>query len=124
MVPRNTLVLIELIETKERKIGNIVVSTNADQIGEADIIAVGPGTMQIPGARSETFDLVPGQRVLVKHQDVKMMGGQLIKAKVGFDMTDGGKKRMLVEQTSILCILAEVVSPLFQTPALPGKIVQ
>lgn len=103
--PRNTLVVIELIEEKERKIGAITIPTNSELYCEGIIQGIGPGNIGAAGARSETGDLKIGQRVLVQHQQVRQMGAGLAKSKCGIEYTRDGKKFMLFEQANVLAIL-------------------
>lgn len=103
--PRNTLVTVEVIESKEKQIGKIVVPTNGDMYAEAAVVEVGPGTQLAGGARSETFDLHPGQRVLVKHKEVRQAGSGYIKNDAGVVYHDNGRKLLVVDQSSILGII-------------------
>ena len=63
--PRNTLVLVKLVPQTTRVTGSIVQTTTHDEFAEADVIAVGPGNIAAAGGVSDTFDLKPGQRVLL-----------------------------------------------------------
>lgn len=110
IVPRNTLVLVRLFKKAEEQRGKIVVPTGQQEYCEAEVLDVGPGNVSAEGGRSETFDLKPGQRVLVQHQQ-KVAGpdgvvrgyrpqGLPLKHK------DGGGELFLFEQTAILAIVA------------------
>jgi len=107
--PRNTLVVLKLIEKAERKIGKISVPTNNDCYTEAEVIAVGPGTISAAGGQSETHDLKKGQRVWVKHKKKVSRGqgaiGELFDE--GLPYQDGDIGYLCVEQSSIVGILAE-----------------
>jgi co-chaperonin GroES (HSP10) len=105
--PRNTLVVVKIIEQAERRIGNIVVPTNADLYCEAEVIAVGPGNVSADGGRSETFDLHPGQRVWVKNKEQRPGQGNVLRFDAGISYTEAGEKFLFLEQTSILGIIAE-----------------
>jgi co-chaperonin GroES (HSP10) len=67
--PRNHLVVVKLIEQAQKQVGKIVIPTNAEKYTEAEVVAVGPGTVAAEGGRPETHDLKPGQRVLVRHKE-------------------------------------------------------
>ena len=77
--PRNHLVVVKLIEQAEKQVGKIVIPANGEKYCEAEVVAVGPGTVAAEGGRSETFDLKPGQRVLIRHKEAvpspKAVGG-------------------------------------------------
>lgn len=108
IVPRNTLVVLRLIETTEKKLGNgIVVPTAKDQYCDATVIAVGPGIISASGGRSDCFDLHPGQRVFVKHKTKgrNQMGECLVDE--GIPFTDGEVKYMIFEQTNIMGVYRE-----------------
>lgn len=66
--PRNTFVLVRLFLKSEEQVGNIVVPTGEHEYCEAEVLAVGPAPVQAAGGVSDTFDLEPGARVLVKHK--------------------------------------------------------
>lgn len=106
--PRNTLVVVRLIEKADRKVGKIVVPTNADIYCEAEVVSVGPGNVSAGGGRSETFDLKPGQRVWVKHKTRRPgpAGGHILTDE-GIVYQDDDDKVILMEQTSILGIIAD-----------------
>ena len=105
--PRNTLVVVRIIDEPTKKIGSIVVSTNAEMYAEADVLAVGPGNINAAGAREETHDLKVGQRVLVKHQDVKPRGNEMWRAKTYIEYAKDDVKYQIFEQSHIVAILAE-----------------
>lgn len=68
--PRNHLVVVKLIEQVQKTVGKLVIPTNGEKYCEAEIVAVGPGTIAAEGGRSETHDLKPGQRVLVRFKEI------------------------------------------------------
>ena len=106
--PRNSLVVVKLIEQAEKKVGAITVPTNADLYCEAEVIAVGPGNVSAAGGRSECFDLKPGQRVWVKYKEQKPMGGgQVARFDAGIRYQDGDTYYYVFTQESILGIIAE-----------------
>jgi co-chaperonin GroES (HSP10) len=102
---RNTLVAVELIEIKEKKIGNITLPTNSELYCEGIVLAVGPGNINAAGARTETHDLHEGDRVLVKRYEVRPHGQGLAKSEAGIKFVLGGKEHMLFEQTSLVAVL-------------------
>lgn len=105
--PRNTLVEVEIIDSKEKKFGNIVIPDNSELYAEGIVRSVGPGNLNVAGARVETHDLRIGQRVLVKRYDIRPHGGGLAKNEAGIRFILAGKTHLLFEQTSILAILDE-----------------
>lgn len=108
--PRNSLVVVKLIEQASRKVGAITVPTNNECYTEAEVIAVGPGSVSAEGGRAETFDLKPGQRVWVKHKKKLMNGAGLSKFEdEGLPYRDGETLYHCFEQNSIIGILAEPV---------------
>jgi len=105
--PRNTLVVLRLIEKAEYRVGAITVPANSECYTEAEVIAVGPGTVAADGGRSETFDLRPGQRVWVKHKK-KLSNGTLVKFEdEGLPYRDGETMYHCFEQNSIIGVLAQ-----------------
>lgn len=121
--PRNTLVVVKLVEVAERKVGAITVPSNNDCYCEAEVIAVGPGNVQAGGGRSETFDLYPGQRVWVKHKKKFVGPGGLAKYEdEGLPYRDGDVLYHCFEQNSIIGILhggekaANVMVPMADWP--------
>jgi co-chaperonin GroES (HSP10) len=104
--PRNTFVVVKMDEISERKEGAIVVSTNSDQFNTGTVVAIGPGSISADGGRSETFDLHVGDRVLVKHQDVRAQGNALHKVNTGTTYTHDGEKFTIFEQMAIIAITA------------------
>lgn len=106
--PRNTLMVIELIPRAEKKQGAIIVTTNGDVYTEAFIVAVGPGNVAADGGRSETHDLRVGQRVFVKHKERRPApGGVVSLTESTLPYQIGDKTYHLIEQTSILAVIAE-----------------
>src|SRR6267142_2395028 len=75
--PRHSTVVVKLIEDATKKIGAIVVPTNGECYNEAEVIAVGPGTVAAEGGISETFDLKIGQRVFMKSKE-KIRDGTVV----------------------------------------------
>ena len=109
--PRNTLVLVRAFFKPEERRGNLVVPTGQDEYVEGEVLEVGPGNVQASGGRSETFDLCPGQRVLVKHK-TKMQGpnGQYRFRDDGLRLKDQDDKEgdlYLFEQNNILAVVAQ-----------------
>lgn len=110
--PRNTFIVVSLLEVAERKVGAITVPANSDQYCEAVVKAVGPGNIQATGGRSETFDLHPGDRVLVKHQDVRPHGQGLVKVKTGTEYQSGDDKFTIFEQMHVIAVIERApISP-------------
>lgn len=107
--PRNTLVVVKLIDKAERQVGKISVPTNRDCYTEAEVVAVGPGTVSAAGGQSETFDLMIGQRVFVKHKSKHTRGpGDLgTLTDEGLPYQDGDESLRLFEQSSIVGIIAQ-----------------
>jgi co-chaperonin GroES (HSP10) len=107
IVPRNTLVILELILKQERKVGAITVLANNELYAEAEVVAVGPGTKSAEGGVSETFDLKVGQRVWVRAKNkVRTQLGEGTDI-AGIEYRDGDKVYHIFEQGSILGIIAE-----------------
>lgn len=108
--PRGTFTVLNLISQAERKVGQITVPTNKDLFCEAEVLAVGPGSIAAGGGRSDTFDLKVGQRVLVTHKlpGRGEMGGPVLKDS-GIPYNDGDQKYVLMEERYILGILAEAL---------------
>jgi|GEM_PF-2849928 len=106
--PRNTLVVVKLITAAERKVGAITVPTNQECYTEAEVIAVGPGNVSAEGGRSETFDLMPGQRVWVKHKKKIRVGANASTFEdEGLPYRDGEELYHCFEQSSIIGILSQ-----------------
>jgi co-chaperonin GroES (HSP10) len=101
--PRNTLVLVKLIEKKELKIGQITVPDFDDLYSEAEVLAVGPGSAA-GVSQTETFDLQKGQRVWIQTKR-KMPGG--LSRLEGIRYVEGGESFYLFEQMNVLGIIAE-----------------
>lgn len=100
--PRNTLVVIRIIDQPSRQVGSITVPTNNELYTEADILAIGPGNVSANGGRSETFDLAVGQRVWLQHKQKTQRGLQ----DTAIVYQSENEKFHIVEQTAILAILA------------------
>jgi co-chaperonin GroES (HSP10) len=105
LTARNTLVIVRLDDSKEKIIGGVIVLANSEQFTEATVVSVGPGNISADGALSETRDLHPGDRVLVKSVDVRQMGQGLAKAKTGVDYTVEGVKYTIYEQMHIIALI-------------------
>jgi co-chaperonin GroES (HSP10) len=107
MIVRNTLVAVKLDPiASEKKVGAIVVNTNGEMFNTGTVISVGPGNVASGGGRSETFDLTPGHRVLVKHQDVRQSAQGYHKTQTYTEYTDEfGEKVGIFEQSYIVAIL-------------------
>lgn len=103
--PRNTLVLVRLIQQGQRNVGAIAVLTNNDRASEAEVLAVGPGNISADGGRSETHDLKVGQRVLILHKEPAAGGGGL--RLVGVPVTNGSETLYLYEQGRIIGIQSQ-----------------
>ena len=103
--PRNTLVLCALIEQSTRVIGSIVQTTNRDEYTEATVLAVGPGNIAAEGGRSDTVDLIPGQRVTILYKQLDRNG---ILKNVGIPVNQpDGTVAYLYEQARIISIVAD-----------------
>ena len=74
--PRNTLVILRLTEKPEEKVGKLTIVGSDGLYTEAEVMAVGPGSVMAAGAVSETFDLKEGQRVFVQHKRETPRGKQ------------------------------------------------
>lgn len=103
--PRNTLVEVEIIDNKEKRIGALIIPDNSELYAEGYIRSIGPGNINAAGARSEIHDLCVGQRVLVKRYEIRQHGGGLMKNEAGVRLLIDEKTHLLFEQTSILAIL-------------------
>jgi co-chaperonin GroES (HSP10) len=105
--PRNTLVLVRLIEKATRQVGAITVPTNTEMYTEAEVLAVGPGTQMAEGGRTETFDLKPGQLVFVKHKERRNPNPNYPASLAGIEYKQDGGVFYVFEQSSIVGIIAE-----------------
>lgn len=106
--PRNTVVVLSIIEKSERKHGSIVVPTNGELYAEAEVIAVGPGGGTVAGGNTETFDLKEGQLVFLQaKKQGRNQHGQTVTEYAGVRYIVDDKTYYLFEQTSILGIVAE-----------------
>lgn len=118
MKPRNTLVLVRVFLKPEEQVGQITVPTNQNEYAEGEVVAVGPGSLSAQGGRPETFDLQPGQRVLVKHKRRIQRPSSMGAGPVTAYLDDGLKLRhqdqdgrpgelYLFEQSSVIAILGD-----------------
>jgi co-chaperonin GroES (HSP10) len=107
--PRNTVVVLDLIEQKEKSIGGIVLPEAGELYGHARVIAVGPGGGDVAGGHTETFDLKEGQIVFLQTKAIARnpISGQPEGKIAGVRYVFGDKAYYLFEQTSILGIVAE-----------------
>lgn len=106
--PRNTAVVLRLIETSaEKKKGAIITLTNRELYSEAEVIAVGPGNIAAAGGVSETGDLKIGQKVFVKSKEMvrSPVGGGPTPQIAGIPFEENGTTYHIFEQMSILGIL-------------------
>lgn len=107
VIPRNGLVVIEVIEAKEArtKHGIVLPAVTTGNIFEiARVIAVGRGFPDA-GKHVGTDDLKPGMLVLIKSGSRHEMQAAL--SRLEFDV--GGKKTSLLNQQDILSIVDESV---------------
>lgn len=120
--PRNTLVLCALIEQATRIIGSIVQTTNRDEYTEATVLAVGPGNIAAEGGRSDTVDLIPGQRVTILYKQVDRNN---ILKNVGIPVTQAdGSVAYLYEQARIISINADPdLKPSLANEGRAGRVV-
>lgn len=104
--PRNTIIALLLHEQAEKKTGaGVIVPGHADTFCEGTIVSVGPGTLSAAGGQSETFDLKPGQRVLVAaRQKMQNQLGGFDYKHTGIEL-EGGV--FLYEQSKILGIITD-----------------
>lgn len=103
---RNTLIVLDVIEQKEKKVGDITVPANNDLYAEAEVMAVGPGLSLTMNDRTETSDLKVGQRVLVKHKQ-QQKPPPYPPELAGIRYQEGTKFYYIFDQTSIVGIIAE-----------------
>jgi len=109
--PRNTLILLRLKLKAEERVGELIVPAGNEEYAEAEVLAVGPGNIMSAGGQSETFDLKPGQRVLVKHKKKMQRPAQVGGVQTTY-MPEGiplkpkdGEDLWLFEQGNILAIV-------------------
>jgi co-chaperonin GroES (HSP10) len=108
MQVRNTLVAVRLDPiAAEKKVGDIIVSTHGDQFATGVVTHVGPGNLHSEGGRSETHDLHPGDRVLVKAFEIRpgRIQGSMEKQPTSIEYTYQNEKVNLYEQTFVALIL-------------------
>lgn len=101
--PRNSLVVLRVLDKKEQQVGNIVVPDGEELYTEGEVLAVGPGTISAEGGRTETFDLKPGQRVMVKYKAKQGPMNVLCGVKYVHD----GEILYIFEQGSIVGVIGE-----------------
>jgi co-chaperonin GroES (HSP10) len=103
--PRNSLVVVKLIHKEEQKIGKLVLPDSFEKMyTEAEVIAVGPGSVSAQGGRSETFDLKPGQRVFIQY---RRQSGQHQFQDTGVKYVQNGEVYYLYLESAIVGILGE-----------------
>ena len=119
--PRNSLVVVKLIQKEEQKVGKLVLPDSFEKMyTEAEVIAVGPGNVSAQGGRRETFDLKPGQRVFIQY---RRQSGQHQFQDTGVKYVSGGQVYHLYMETAIVGILAEPgESPPADTPVEINKL--
>lgn len=107
--PRNTFVVVDLLEKSESKVGQITVPTSGDRYCEAIVVAVGPGTSRVGAQTSETHDLRVGQRVWIQHKDPVNgpIPGQPMLQLAGVMYRIGDKSFYLFGEHRILAILSQ-----------------
>jgi co-chaperonin GroES (HSP10) len=106
--PRNHLIVLKLIEQAEKRVGKLVIPTHSEKYAEAEIVAVGPGTISAEGGRSETHDLRPGQRVLVRHKEEvpQRVGGTQLEI-AGIPYRVGDETYYVFPQERVVGIIAQ-----------------
>lgn len=82
-----------------------MVPTNGDMFTHATVVAVGPGNVGAEGGRSETFDLKPGQTVLVLYREKSQERGGF--KNVGIPVQQGDTTLHMYEQGRILGVLGQ-----------------
>lgn len=76
--PRGNFVLVQFVLEPDKMVGLIKVPTGENEYVEAEVLAVGPGTVSAEGGREDTFDLKPGAKVLLQHKKTtRGPGGQM-----------------------------------------------
>lgn len=105
--PRNGLVTIEMIPTKEQKTttGIIIPENIGTTFDVARVLEVGPGIWD-GGKQCATGDLKKGQLVLVKTGARGSEIGQRMQSMLTFDGTDGAKYN-IINQQDIIAIIHE-----------------
>lgn len=105
LTPRNNFVVLRLIEMTTKTHGTIVVPVLKEQYTEAEVIAVGGGTVAAHGGRPDTHDLKPGQLVFVQHKKAISQKGDM--AYAGVPYRQGGNTYYIFDETQIVGIVAE-----------------
>lgn len=106
VTPRNGLVLVKILDKKERKTASGIIVPNgmATTFEMAEIVKVGRGILDV-GIHVGTDDLHPGQIVLIKSGQQVDMG---VHAKSTLPLTsEDGSKVFMLNQIDILLILSE-----------------
>lgn len=105
MIPRNNLVIIRPLPAEEVYVGKILVPANGECFREAIVEEVGPGNIASDGGRADTFDLHPGQRVMVKlfSHGRTQVGNTLVPD--GIELRSPEGTMYLVAETSIVGII-------------------
>jgi len=113
--PRNSLVLCRLQLKSEEKVGLLTIPSGGDIYAQAEILAVGPDPVSAEGGTPGTFDLHPGQVVLVQHMQKKpgpAGGYRLVPDGIKFRHQDDPTGELyLFEQMNILAILKDAAVP-------------
>ena len=105
--PRNNFVVLRLIEKVNRQHGSLVIPATKENYTEAEVIAVGSGSISAQGGRVDTHDLRPGQLVFVQHK--RQAGPQGQTAYVGIPYNVEGKSYFLFDESQIVGIIADTV---------------
>ena len=101
---RGNWVVLRLIERAAAKHGSIVIPLTQDQYTEAEVIAVGPGTVSAAGGRPDTHDLKPGQLVFVQHK--KQVAAHQM-AYAGIPYRKDGLTYFIFDESSIVGVVAD-----------------
>jgi co-chaperonin GroES (HSP10) len=102
--PRNSLVVLRLIEKAVQQHGSLIIPATKENFCEAEVMAVGPGTVAAAGGISETIDLKPGQLVFVNHKK-PTQGGNTVYAGIPYRLD--GKTYFIFEQTQVIGIISD-----------------
>lgn len=100
LIPRNSFVVVKIIERASRQVGTIVVPVGGEAFTEALVVAV-------PVKDTFTHDLKVGQVVWVQHKrPVKTPQGQGL-AESYITYRDGKHTYALLEESQIMGIIAD-----------------